>query len=250
MDPTRPPLLGDPAMDDGNLRWVQGLSHKQVVVKLWCSAVLKWRCAESWILSKGCRTRNEISKLTDQKPQNLYEEIKPRLHKRIGREVRLARRVLDLGCGSCDLVKHLADTYDQDVTGVDVSGGSFPSSRRTHHGCRFHCRKRNAANMTFAADGSVDAVVTMWALHEMAEPRAVLREVRRVLRPGGEIFVMDFPKDSLAQQLWNEDYYTPKEVEILLVEAGFKTVQVQLIEHQQMMWARGHQPRVVSKRGS
>jgi len=175
---------------------------------------------------------------------DFYDTIKPRLHKRIGQEVRLARRVLDFGCGSCDLVRYLADAYGQEVTGVDISPGSFPSRRHTLDGSRFHCLKRNAANMSFAADGSADAVVTMWALHEMEEPRTILREAYRVLRPGGEIFIIDFPRDSLAQRLWNEDYYRPGEVKGLLQAAGFEKVQARLIEHEHVMWARGYRPRL------
>lgn len=180
--------------------------------------------------------------MTEPRADKFYEQIKPRLHRRIGREVRLARRVLDLGCGSCGLVRHLASAYGQEVTGVDISSGSFPSHRRTRHGDRFHCLKRDGSNMSFAADGSADAVVTMWALHEMNKPRAVLREALRVLRPGGELFVVDFPRDSLAQRLWNESYYRPDEVKVLLQEAGYEQVQVRLIEHGQVMWARGYHP--------
>ena len=40
--------------------------------------------------------------------EDFYKRMKPRLHKRIGRELRLARHVLDFGCGSCDLVRYLA----------------------------------------------------------------------------------------------------------------------------------------------
>ncbi len=173
---------------------------------------------------------------------NFYEQIKPRLHKRIGREVRLARRVLDLGCGSCDLVKHLADAYGQEVTGVDISKGSFPSKRHTPDGTCFHCLKRNAAHLSFAPDGSADAVVSLWALHEMEKPRAILRETHRVLRPGGEIFIVDFPKDSLAQRLWNENYYQPDKVEAILKETGFEKVRSRLIEQGQVMWVRGWKP--------
>jgi ubiquinone/menaquinone biosynthesis C-methylase UbiE len=173
---------------------------------------------------------------------NFYERIKPRLHARVGRELRLARHVLDLGCGSCDLVRYLADTYRQDVTGVDISEGSFPPQRHTPHGTRFHCLKRNATHLSFAPDASADAVVAMWAMHEMDNPGAILREARRVLRPGGEVFVMEFPRDSLAQRLWNEDYFRPPEIKALLREAGLEQVQVRLIEQNQIMWARGYRP--------
>ena len=184
--------------------------------------------------------------MTKQLSDNFYEQIKPRLHKRIGLELRLARRVLDIGCGSCDLVRYLAGAYRQEVTGVDISSGSFPSRRHTPDGNRFHCLKRNATHLSFAADGSADAVITMWALHEMESPQAILRETHRVLRPGGEIFIIDFPKGSLAQKLWNEDYYRPAEVKTLLQTVGFEKVQVRLVEQGQAMWARGYRPAVTT----
>jgi ubiquinone/menaquinone biosynthesis C-methylase UbiE len=96
----------------------------------------------------------------------------------------------------------------------------------------------------FVDDGSVDAVVTMWALHEMKRPKAILTETRRVLRSGGEILIVDFPKDSLAQTLWNENYYRPEDVKTLLKEAGFESVAVRLIEDEQVLWARGRRPRL------
>lgn len=175
-------------------------------------------------------------------PDNFYELIKPRLHQRIGRELRLARRVLDVGCGSCDLVRYLAATYRQDVTGVDISSGSFPLKEHAPRRADFGCRQQDAACLDFAADESVDAVVIMWALHEMAEPLIVLKEARRVLRPGGEILVVDFPRDSLAQKLWNENYYHPGDLRRLLQNVGFENVRIRLIQQNQVFWACGYQP--------
>jgi len=174
--------------------------------------------------------------------ENPYEKIKPRLHKRIGEELRLAQRVLDLGCGSCDLVRYLADTYQQEVTGVDIASESFPRHRRSQHGGSFDCLRQDATRLAFAPDRSVDAVVMMWALHEMDRPEAVLREVRRVLRPGGEVLIVDFPRDSPAQRIWNEDYYRPEEVRRLLGKVGLTDVRSRLVERGLVLWARGHQP--------
>jgi len=174
--------------------------------------------------------------------KNLYERIKPRLHRRIGKELRLAWRVLDLGCGSCDLVRYLAATYKQRITGVDINSGSFPRRRASSNGVRFRCLRRDAVRLEFAEGRSADAVVMMWALHEMDHPEAILAEARRVLRPGGEVLIVDFPKGSLAQKLWNEGYYRPEEVERFLVNAGFADIRARLIERKQVLWARGYQP--------
>ncbi len=173
-----------------------------------------------------------------------YDRIKPRLLQRIGRELRLAGSVLDLGCGACELVQYLVRTYHQQVTGVDVSGESFPKRRHTSEGRRFRCLRKNARNLKFAEDASQDAVVLMWSLHEMEHRDAILAEAYRVLRPGGEILIVEFPRGSLAQTFWNEDYYSPDEIKAHLAEAGFHDIRVRLIEQDQIIWARGFRPPV------
>ena len=173
---------------------------------------------------------------------DFYEKIKPRLHRRIGRELRLAGRVLDLGCGACDLVQYMARTYHQKVIGVDVSNGNFPERRRTSNGERFRCIRKNAKRLSFIKDTSMDAVVSMWAFHEMEYPEAILTEARRILRPGGELLIVDFPKNSLAQKLWNEKYYRMKEIKTILKKTEFKTIKAGLIEKKQILWARGYRP--------
>jgi len=174
--------------------------------------------------------------------EDFYRKIKPRLHKRIGRELRLAGRVLDLGCGSCDLVKYLARSYGQVVTGVDVSGGSFPRRRQTKEGRRFRCVRKNARYLAFLKDASVDAVVSTLAFHEMSHPQAILAEAHRVLRPGGELLIVDFPRGSIAQELWNEDYYTPQKLTRMVADSDFAEVQAKSIERGQIMWIRGYRP--------
>lgn len=173
---------------------------------------------------------------------NLYERIKPRLHRRIGRELRLAGRILDLGCGCCDLVSYLVKTYHQAVTGVDVSSASFPKNRTRGSSGKMRCIRKDARRLTFAKGSSMDAVVIMWALHEMLHPNEILKAGYRVLRPGGEMLIVDFPRGSLAQRLWGENYYTPAEVRDKLITAGLHDVCVRLIERKQIMWARGYRP--------
>ncbi len=181
-------------------------------------------------------------------PKDFYERVKPGLYAKIGRELRSARRILDLGCGSCELVQHLADSSEREVTGVDISSEHFPEAQRTDQGVRFGCLQKDAAKLGAIPDRSVDAVVTLWALHEMARPESVLAESLRVLRPGGEALVVDFPKDSLAQTLWDEAYRTPEEVRALLTGAGFARVRIRLIARNQVLWATGIRPRTTGIR--
>ncbi|MDY6914138.1 MAG: class I SAM-dependent methyltransferase [Planctomycetota bacterium] len=177
---------------------------------------------------------------------DFYEKIKSRLHQRIGRELRLAGRILDLGCGACDLVQYLARAYRQKVTGIDISDHTFPKRRHTSDGRRFQCIRKNAKQLSFVKSASVDAVVSMWAFHEMEHPETILAEARRSLRPGGELLIVDFPKNSLAQKLWDERYYQPEELGRLLKKIEFKAIRVRLIEQKQIIWARGFRPPATS----
>jgi len=174
-------------------------------------------------------------------PDDFYERIKPKLHRRIGRELRLAYRLLDLGCGSCELVRFLRKAYRQRVTGIDISDSSFPRHDAPSQKRRpLRCIKSDAAHLDFVRGGAVDAVVSMWAFHEMKDAAGMLREAWRVLRPGGEILIVDFPRGSLAQRLWNEKYYTALKMDNMLIRAGFGEVRVKSIERGQVIWATGH----------
>lgn len=54
--------------------------------------------------------------------------------------------------------------------------------------------------------------------------------------------IVDFPKDSLAQKLWKEDYYRPSEVEDMLVKTELAEVRACLIEQAHVLWARAYRP--------
>ena len=168
-------------------------------------------------------------------PDDFYDQLKGRLRERIAKELRSADRVLDMGCGSCELAHFLARRNGQRVIGVDVSDGSFPAS--DHKDSRVECRQGNAEKLAFLQDGSVDAVVSVHSMHEIDHPVKALKEARRVLRSGGRMLVVDFPKDSLAQRLWNEDYFTSRRLSRVLKLGGFTCVLVELIENRQLMWA-------------
>ena len=173
-------------------------------------------------------------------PDDFYKKIEPHLYQRIGSELRLAHRILDIGCGSCELDRFLERHYRQKITGVDILQENFPKPRRqSQKNSYVQCVKADASNLDFLENASVDAVVSMWALHEIEKPERVLREAQHKLRPGGKILIVDFPQCSLAKRLWNEDYYTASQIKKMLVKIGFKEVQARTVEQRQIIWATG-----------
>jgi len=130
------------------------------------------------------------------------------------------------------------------VIGVDIIDEGFPDLHRSESRTRalLRCVKADGQELSFLQDGEVDAVVMMWALHELARARAVLAETRRALRAGGKLLIVDFPHRSLAKRLWDEHYYTPQQVSRLLTITGYADTSVRLVARRQVLWAKGIRP--------
>lgn len=101
-----------------------------------------------------------------------------------------AGRILDVGCGTGALAGRLAERGYQ-VVGVDPSGGMLELMRARRPDVQ--AVEASGDALPFDDDG-FDMVLTVAALHHVAEPEAVRRtlgEMTRVCRPGGRILVWD-----------------------------------------------------------
>ena len=68
----------------------------------------------------------------------------------------MARRVLDLGCGRCELADYLALAYEQEVTGVDISDEKFPKRRTKPRGAgKRKCVKTDAGRLGFLENSPI-----------------------------------------------------------------------------------------------
>jgi len=94
-------------------------------------------------------------------------------------------RVLDLACGDGPLLKLLRDRGVDDVVGIDMSEGEL-SAARERLGPDVPLVQGRAQALPFE-DGSFDRVTCHLALMLMRPIEPVIAEIRRVLRPGGEL---------------------------------------------------------------
>ncbi len=98
--------------------------------------------------------------------------------------------IADLGCGTGNAAELLAP-HARQVIAVDQSRPMLQAAQR---------RLRAATNVAFVEaaieslplpSGSVDAAVAILVLHHVDQPELALREVARVLRPGGMAVIVD-----------------------------------------------------------
>jgi ArsR family transcriptional regulator len=98
--------------------------------------------------------------------------------------------VADLGCGTGPLTAALAPHVAR-VIGVDQSPAMLQAARRRTAGLENVELHRARLEALPLADGSCDAALLVLALSYAPEPRQVLAEMGRVLRPGGRGVIVD-----------------------------------------------------------
>jgi demethylmenaquinone methyltransferase/2-methoxy-6-polyprenyl-1,4-benzoquinol methylase len=115
--------------------------------------------------------------------------------------------VLDVATGTGAVALALARRYGCAVTAVDQSPEMLAVARRrvaaARAGDRIRLIEARAEALPFD-DASFDAVTFTYLLRYVDDPGATLRELARVIRPGGRIASLEFsvPKNPLARVSW------------------------------------------------
>lgn len=140
------------------------------------------------------------------------------------------RRLLEVGCG---LGTFLAEARNVgfDVTGLDVSATAIAAANRRLGEPRARCGTLEEAN--FPA-GAFDVVVLADVIEHVRDPAAFLARARRLVKPGGGVFVATPSLDSLSARLmgrhWMEFkpehlfYFNRRSLTRLLEASGFENV--------------------------
>ncbi|MET1005596.1 MAG: methyltransferase domain-containing protein [Propionibacteriaceae bacterium] len=105
------------------------------------------------------------------------------------------QRVLEIGCGTGNLLRALGRRkLEVDATGIDPDPAALRLARRKAARAKLPIRYEQAfAGALPAPDEAFDRVLSSFMLHHLpdGERQQALREVRRVLHPGGQLHVVD-----------------------------------------------------------
>jgi ubiquinone/menaquinone biosynthesis C-methylase UbiE len=107
--------------------------------------------------------------------------------------------LLDIGCGPGSITAGFADIVAPgSVIGIDSSADVVAQAAETHRDlANVEFREGNVYDLDFA-DESFDVVHAHQLLQHVADPVAALREMRRVVRPGGIVAARDADFGAMA----------------------------------------------------
>ena len=106
----------------------------------------------------------------------------------------VVRTIVDIGCGTGRFAAPLAAHFSSAVVGVDPSAKMLAQARRDPY---VHFVQGQGEHIPLR-DRAVDLVFTSMAYHHFTQPSVVAMECRRVLQPGGSVFVRTGVRERMA----------------------------------------------------
>jgi ubiquinone/menaquinone biosynthesis C-methylase UbiE len=150
-----------------------------------------------------------IARAYDRGVQAAFRDIFPPLVEDLLADIAGIRRGLDVGCGPGQFTILIAERLPgAEMWGIDLAPTMIELARRhaaaSSAGARMHFEVADVAHLPFA-DGQFDAVLSSGSIKHWPDQLGALREIHRVLTPGGRAFIGEMnrvatPKAIAAQR--------------------------------------------------
>jgi ubiquinone/menaquinone biosynthesis C-methylase UbiE len=155
---------------------------------------------------------------------SLHEPLVGRIFRRKKFDVTGCQRILDVGSGAGQILGHLLKrTGDStQVVGVDLSHRMLHRARTRLSSKRPHYVVGDVTQLPFA-DDTFDCITCGWVIEHLPDPRPGLKELARVLQPGGRLLLLateyTLPGIVVART-WNCRTYTRRELRTACEDSG------------------------------
>lgn len=149
----------------------------------------------------------------------LFDEISPRYdfvnrllsfgmdiywRKRLARQIKPCKSLLDLASGTCDQIHFMKPGTFQKATALDISEGMLKFGREKLKN-RDNITFMNASALNVPLNKKTQDVITMsFGIRNVMDPLKCLKEMHRLLKPGGKTFILEF---SMPKWRWFRAVY-------------------------------------------
>lgn len=143
--------------------------------------------------------------------------------------------VLDVACGTGELLSRLAEKCPIQGTGIDIAEEMIKAAKSKYSN-KFAFLVSGCAPLSFD-DNSFDVITVSASFHHFPEPERFALEAYRVLKHGGKIYIAEIYYPAPARQICNALFmplyragdvkiYHPNELIKIFNNAGFSNISV------------------------
>ncbi len=140
--------------------------------------------------------------------------------------------LLEVGCGAGDYLA-LMRGMDWDVEGVEIDQAACQHARKKH-GLKVH---EGTLESKEYAENSFDAIVLNHVIEHVFDPITLIKECRRVVKPGGKIILLTPNMESWGHRKFKKDWinldpprhiflFSPKTMLACATAVGFNNIEV------------------------
>jgi len=153
--------------------------------------------------------------------------------------------VLDVACGNGSLLTALNRKTSINGFGIDISDRMVANAAKNNPGMTFQTAGCEAIPF---GDTSMDVMTVCAAYHHFPDVAAFAKEARRILKPGGTLYIADVHLPSFLRIIVNPfvplsragdvRFYSPKGITKTFEAVGFEAISTKIYRHIQVVSIR------------
>lgn len=140
--------------------------------------------------------------------------------------LRAGMRMVEIGCGSGFFSFPAAEIVGTEgfVWGIDINPEFLDY-------CNTKAKEGNVTNVAFLKgeeskipmeDATADAVLLALVLHELRDPKEYFREIKRIMKPGGKVFVIEWQKKAMQGGPSLDERIGADEINKMVADVGMR----------------------------
>ena len=151
-------------------------------------------------------------------------------------DLKKIKRVLEIGCGVGFVSSYLAENYDMEVYGTDYDSEQIQLANKLQPKLeRLYYQVEDVIKLSFN-DSSIDLVISQNVFHHIPDWEKTIKEISRVLTPGGYFNWIDLTIPKLVRNIFNPfvkkyGLYTIDDVERYIEINGFRMIINEKLHH-------------------